>query len=430
MKPYNERLKNTTSRSSLAKILFEEDGGDGGAYEAGGEVSFSGMRHGGGSGSVQMFHKAFIEPFHTLLQAIGYSVEKTANAAYYFAKKIIVNIPRLFNPATPLIFDDIRDEEKAAYQRLDKRYADTLQKIQENFNNKDLKAIAFMLYPSQMLSLTLLKKAPEVSYRTLNTLSGNKISDFVENVKQAYYSLPAQRRSRERIAALVRRYEEADRREAERKKFRTTNIADAPSGYSGYGYDYNYSGTSADDYMLEEKKINVSKERTLTNEEFLPIAFEMFPERFKKFLEPAFEKIKTTGQEAMENIIEKTEENLKAIDAVIASKDAQSYSVATGVDVNKILKLVDDNMKRALKEMPDVEKLEPEKRQELEKAIEMSKKEIEKQTFEALKKDYLENQKTYLESVKVQFEDLLKTQLPMDLKNKVEEILRKVNKLS
>jgi hypothetical protein len=74
--------------------------------------------------------------------------------------------------------------------------------------------------------------------------------------------------------------------------------------------------------------------------------------------------------------------------------------------------------------------LEPEKRQELEKAIEMSKKEIEKQTFEALKKDYLENQKTYLESVKVQFEDLLKTQLPMDLKNKVEEILRKVNKLS
>jgi hypothetical protein len=82
---------------SLYKYIFEEYGDDsgGGDYSSGGSM---------GGGGVNLFKQTFIDPFFDIFRSGQYAAERTGNAVFFFAKKLLVNFPRLFSPTKPLIF--------------------------------------------------------------------------------------------------------------------------------------------------------------------------------------------------------------------------------------------------------------------------------------------------------------------------------------
>lgn len=423
MNQHNQR-KNTTSRISLVKILFEEDGG-GSDYSTPSDVgdlrmNYGGSGYGSSYGGVSDFKKTFIDPFKTLFQAFGYGTEKISNAVFYFTKKILANIPRLFNPATPLIFDDIKDEEKAAYQRLDARYADMLKQVQENVNNKDLKAIAFLLYPKQILSAAFVVKAPKIAYKTINTLSGNKLSDLVSRVKQEYNSLPSQQRSKQRVAALVNKYKQEDAKEAERKKTGKSSIPDSPSGSYGYGYGYdNY------DYITEKKQ--------LSNQEL----FSLYPDIFTSAIESspelqnAMDQIEQSGEEAMRNILDATKEKVSTLEQVINSTDVEKYAKAVGLSSQVINNLIEKNINETLR------KLETESRKSDKPVVELPqeekeqiKEEVKKQILDQLLLQAKENYAKPLKAAQQQLNLFLSNTIPQeDLRKESQELLGRINNL-
>lgn len=315
MIPYSQR-KNTTSRISLARILFEDEGG--GDYATGsGSDNSSGLEGytggygggGGGGGESSGLKKAFIDPFKTLFGALGYSIEKVVNASYYFAKKILVNIPRLFNPVTPLIFDDIRDEEKAAYGRLDKRYAEVLKQVNENLKNNDIKAFAFLLAPQQVLTAAFVATSPKIAWKTANVLTGNKLNDLVTTVKNAYYSTPGEQRSQERIQQLIRQYEEN-------------------SGRTGR-------------QPLEENRAQRAKQGQVTSEEFFAKFFPLFQEYVNRETQPAIESIQNIGEESIKELFNKINAKAIAVEAALAKKTPEEFASAVGTDINTLKSQID-----------------------------------------------------------------------------------------
>ncbi len=431
-------LKNTKSKMLLNRVIFEQDGGDGGGSDVGGSsggdssinINYSGGHpdssshgygyygygygHGGGGyGSVKDFYEGLVEPVKDLLSLVfGFGVERISNSIYYAAKKVVLNIPRLFNPATPLIFDDIRDEEKAAYHRIDVRYADTLKEISGWTKNRDLKAIAFMLNPSVMLSAKFIKGAPKAAYRTANVLSGNKIDDFVTRVKESYYALPSQQRSRRRIAELIRKYDSEDKKAAARIRGEEPALSSRiPSG--GY-YDY--------DYLEEEKKAS-SKEELPSNVMFYQTALALFPEVFEEILKEPFEEIKDSGEEAIKNIVKSAKNNIEKIKKVMRTKNLKEFSLATGINELDIIKSIEDSTENILKtKVKDLSKVDDDKKEELKEII---SKQIYNQVFNSLKQDYLSIQN--IKSIKSELEPLLTDdEIPEEIKKEVKDLLRQI----
>lgn len=426
IKPYSKKIRLNPYSN---KFIYEEEGGgdgsDGGSespyssnYSGGfhgsyGDLGYYGYHGGGGGGgshaSVKEFYEGLVVPVKELLRMVfGYGVERISNTIYYAAKKIIVNIPRMFNPATPLIFDDIKDEEKAAYERIDNRYADTLKEVNSWAKNKDLKAITFMLYPTQIISGLFVKNAPKLAYKTANVLSGNKIQDFVSRVKEAYYKLPSQQRSRRRIAELIKRYEEEDRKAA-LKIYGKSSIA-GKNQYSSYDYDY----------LEEEKSLD---KKILSNANFYPIALELFPEVFQEILKEPFEEIKNSGEIALENIVNTAKANVIRIKKVMKSKDLNEFSSATGINKLEIIKSIEDSTENVLTtKVKEFSRMEDDKKEELKEIISTQ---IYNQTFNLLKKDYLSKQNLY--SIKLELQPLIDDPfIPKYIKQEVEDLLREI----
>lgn len=395
----NFHQRGITSKISLAKILFEEDGGDGGDYSSYGS--------GEGGASKSEFYKTFIGPVADLFKAFGYTTERITNSVYYFAKKILLNIPRLFNPATPLIFKDIADEERAAKERIGKRYASVIEDL-KNFNKfSDLKVMAFMLAPQQIIGAVFLKNAPVVAYKAANTLSGNKINDFVSNIKNAYYSQPAQYRSKRRIAELIRQYEDQERR----------------STGSRIGESV---GTINSIDLLENLLLEKKQKEVIPNNVFFQWILEVDPTIFDEMLQPAFNAIKQSGQQAITAVTQDLSGYINKINAVRSSKNLEEFCNATGIDKNQILDLIEKSTEEAL-EKQIAEILKKEKQKELtEDEKNKLKSEISSQiyneVFSSLKKDYLNKQN--LSSVKTQLSTLLTDpNVPNEIKAEINKTL-------
>lgn len=354
--------KNTISKISLSNIIFEQDeggGGDGGgdtgshggttsSSDYGGYYDTYGYGGGGGGGiTPKQWYDTFVAPVKNLLDILGYATEKTSLAGYFFGKKILVNIPRLLNPATPLIFDEIADEEKAAYLRLDKRYASALDELNKNFNNRDLKAFAFLYSPYTFITRQLITKTPVLAYRLLNTFSGNKLSDFISTVRNEYRSLPSQQRRRSRVAELVKYHEREDRKAAER-------ISGKSSGSrSRSDYDDDSLYESANIFEVASKEVSEETE----NEAFFSAMPELFLSTINNiivpYMEPALTNMQKIGKEALENIIGRTEKKLDTIEKILDSETIESYARAAGLNKSKINSFIDKTVDEMFEKIKD-----------------------------------------------------------------------------
>ncbi len=403
----------------MAKILFEDDGGGGGDYATGGDpgissMGMSGGYGGGGYGSVGDFYKTFVEPFKTVIGAFGYGTEKIVKSLYFFAKKILLNIPRLFNPLTPLIFDDIRDEEKAAYASLDQRYAEILKSINEGMQNRDLKAIAFMLYPSQVLGAKLLQKGPGFAYNTANALTGGALA----RIKQVYDSLPAQERSRQRVAELIRQEQEAAR-----------SASDMASSRRGYSLEEVVRILTEQQQAEQPQQEDPGK--------FFKMIMDINPQFIQDALTSFSAATQAAGNQAINEIISKAEKNIEKIKKVAKSKNLDEFCEASGLDKNIILQEIETQtenalkteIEKAIKKAKKDEKKEPptpQKIKDLEEELKpIIKEQIKNQVFNALKTDYMQKQE--LEKVKSIFRPFLEDQnIPENTKAKIKTLIQNI----
>ncbi len=420
--------KNTISKISLSNIIFEQDGdgdggGDSGAYgssisssDYGGYYDTYGYGGGGGGGiTPQHWYNTFIAPVKNVLDILGYATEKSALAGYFFGKKILLNIPRLFSPIKPLIFNEIADEEKAAYLRLDKRYASALDELNKNFNNRDLKAVAFLYSPWTFLTRQFITKTPVLAYRTLNVLSGNKLSDFVSTVRNEYNALPSQQRRRARVAQLVKYHEKEDREAAER-------ISGSSSG-SRRRRDY-------DDAINESINISEKVPNEISEEAENEVFFLAMPELFLNsidniivpYMEPALRKMHETGKEALENITKNTEKKLDKMERILNSETLENYIRAAGINKSRIDTFVDktiDEMFKKLKDDKDDKEIT-----KSEKA--MLKDQVEDQIFSTIKAQLKIKYRSQLLSLKNQFDiDFPSSAFSLE----IERILQRIDNL-
>lgn len=393
----NQRYpKNTTSRISLVKILFENEGGDYSAEQNIGSLYDSSAGMGGGGGNVSEFYETFVTPFVNLVKAFGYGIEKSIRAGYFFAKKILVNFPRLFNPLTPLIFDDIAAEEKASYIGLDERYSETLKYIKTQLQNNDLKAVAFMMYPSQVLGAKLMQKGPKFAYGAINGLSGG----VLERVRDAYNSLPAQQRQQETIRILVQQAREGRMSDSEaygggrsygsriyeasvrqtKKQLKRSAIPQQPAAQQPAG------GQAAD------------KKQQLTDVDFFNLLLKNAPQELNAILSDTEKAIRPKGELAFKNIANKIVQRIEPLKKVINAKnfaeaiqftdkkiDLDQYKQKAQAEAKKqegekINKGIDEEINKLKKE---AEKLKDEKKiEEINKKIkqlEDSKESLKKQ---------------------------------------------------
>ncbi len=394
MTPNNQK-RNIISEISLAKILFEEEGG--GDYSTPSDIGsfYSGTGDGGygggGGGSVGEFYKTFVAPFGTLFGALGYSTEKIANAAYYFTKKILVNIPRLFNPVTPLIFDDIKDEEKASYKRLDQRYAAVLKEVNQQLKNTDIKALAFLYAPQSILAGTFITKTPKVAYKVLNVLTGNKVNDLITNVKNAYYSIPRQQRSKERIEQLVRFYSESDRSTNEK---------------------------------LDEQYIFEKATKPLGNDTFLATFYGFFKKPIENMAEPALQQIQAVGKESVETLISKIKTKLGEVEVALKKTNPKDFAEAAGVkDINSLKTNIEKAVNDTLAKQNQTKKSD----ENVEKTKDQILAQINQQVLGQLKQSYINSIKTDLSNSRSKLQQL-SVSVP-DYKQQIEEILKEIDNL-
>jgi hypothetical protein len=290
---YQQEEKQSVTRSkskiSLAEILFEDDGG--GDYGSEINTGISAGMYGGGGGGVKAFNSTFVQPFLDIFRTGQYAVERSGKAVQSFAAKILVNFPRVFMPSRPLIFKEMRDEEKAAYARMDKRYAEVLERNNAALGNKDIKAILFLLNPSAYLGVSLLQKSPKIAFETLNTLSGNTLQDLISDIKIAYNSLPEVQRRNLRVQKFIDRYRHDD--EKNKKTMNKTTVPDTAGNMGGYGYDYSYSSYSSSPFDLDEA-VSTQENSTPQEKDYLEAAIlllEKNPELKQKYFRRAYKKV-------------------------------------------------------------------------------------------------------------------------------------------
>ncbi len=293
----------------MVKILFENEGGDYSAEQNIGSLYDSSAGMGGGGGNVSEFYETFVAPFTNLVKAFGYGIEKSIRAGYFFAKKILVNFPRLFNPLTPLIFDDIAAEEKASYIGLDERYSETLKYIKTQLQNNDLKAVAFMMYPSQVLGAKLMQKGPKFAYGAINGLSGG----VLERVRDAYNSLPAQQRQQETIRILVQQAREGRMSDTE-----------AYGGGRSYGsriYEVSVRQTKKQLKRSTIPQQPAGEKQQLTDVDFFNLLLKNAPQELNAILSDTEKAIRPKGELAFKNIANKIVQRVEPLKKVINAKN-------------------------------------------------------------------------------------------------------------
>lgn len=364
--PKKENLK----MIKLYNFIFEEYGDDIGG---GGYSDFSAYGSIGGGG-VDIFKKTFVDPFFDIFKTGQYAVEKATSSIFYFAKKLLVNFPRLFSPSKPLIFDEIRDQEKAAFARMDKRYSEILQRNAEALENKDFKLILFLLNPKAALSVKLLQKSPKMAFNILNTFSGNKLQDLVSDIKSAYYALPAVQRRNLRVQKYIEKYKEED--EKNKKHLPKSTVPDG-AGYMSYGSDYHYSTNNGNEDFVQENAENYEP----TEKDFLEaglLYLEKNPQKKAELFGDVINQIQPIGNQLFESLIAKFQQ-------VKNASSLEEYSKITGANLSVAKQEMDKIINEELQKQKDVDK------QKVTDAYKKMKSIIEPQLLDSLKSDYFSN---------------------------------------
>lgn len=353
----------------LFEFIFEEYGDDIGG---GGYSDFSAYGSIGGGG-VDIFKKTFVDPFIDIFRSGQYAVEKATGSVFYFAKKLLVNFPRLFSPSKPLIFNEIRDQEKAAFARMDKRYSEVLQRNAEALENKDFKLILFLLNPKAALGVKLIQKSPKAAFNILNTFSGNKLKDLVSDIKSAYNSLPAVQRRNLRVQKYIEKYKQDD--EKNKKTLPKSTVPDGAS-YMSYGADYHYNNMDYDMSLNEEQTSNIPSEKDFL--EAALIYLDKNPDVKQEMFSDVIEKMKPIGDELFKSLILKFE-------AIKKAPSLEEYSKLTGTDLSTAKQEMDKIINTELQKQKDVDT------QKAKQAYLKIKSIIEPQLLGTLKKDYFLN---------------------------------------
>lgn len=354
---------------SLYKYIFEEYGDDSG----GGDYSSYGYGGSMGGGGVNLFKQTFIDPFFDIFRSGQYAAERAGNAVFFFAKKLLVNFPRLFSPTKPLIFSEIRDEEKAAIKRMNSRYAEVLEKNAKALENTDAKVMLFLLNPKAALGYKLVKTAPKAAWEIANTLSGNRLKDLITNIKQEYYAIPEVQRRNLRVQQYVEKYKLED--EKGKKEPLKSNVPDGGSYMNSYSYG------SYDDVMLGEAASNSINPSENDFFEAAMIYLDKNPTKKEQMFGDGIQQLQAAGNAAVESLVKKFE-------AVKRAKTLEEYSVATGADINKAKQEIDNLINQELQKEKD-QKI----KNEAAKNFEQIKAKIEPQLLGTLKADYFNNLK-------------------------------------
>lgn len=380
-KKKSEILKKENAKTiKLFNFIFEEYGDDIGG---GGYSDFSAYGSIGGGG-VDIFKKTFVDPFFDIFKTGQYAVEKATASIFHFAKKLLVNFPRLFSPSKPLIFDEIRDQEKAVYARMDKRYSEILQRNLEALENKDFKLILFLLNPQAALGMKLVQKSPKAAFNILNTFSGNKLQDLVSNIKAAYYALPAIQRRNLRVQKYIEKYKESDEKNA--KHLPKSTVPDG-AAYMSYGADYYSSYGNNTSGPIDENMESQNYEPT--EKDFLEaglLYLERNPQKKQEIFGEAISKIQPIGNELFNSLINKFTQIKKA-------SSLDEYSKLTGANLTVAKQEMDKIINEELQKQKDVDK------QKVIQAYEKMKSIIEPQLLNSLKTDYFSNLNEILKPV-------------------------------
>jgi len=396
MQKKNQKIKNAKeNKIKLFEFIFEEYGDDTGG---GGYSDFSAYGSIGGGG-VDIFKKTFVDPFFDIFRSGQYAVEKATGSIFYFAKKLLVNFPRLFSPSKPLIFNEIRDQEKAAFQRMDKRYAEVLQRNSEALENKDFKLILFLLNPKAALSFKLIQKSPKAAFNILNTFSGNKLQDLVSDIKSAYYAIPAVQRRNLRVQKYIEKYKYDD--EKNKKTLPKSTVPDG-AGYMSYGADYYSSYNNGMDGDMSLNETQTAQEPS--EKDFLEAALiylDKNPNKKEEMFSDVYQKLKPIGNELFESLVQK-------FTAVKKASSLEDYSKLTGADLNVAKQEMDKIISAELQKQKNVDTLK------IKQAYGKIKSIIEPQLLSTLKKDYFTNLNEILKPV---FSSLTQEQ-----QNKIKEL--------
>jgi hypothetical protein len=379
MKKRNQisREQENKNKIKLFDFIFEEYGDDIG----GGSSDFSAYGSIGGGG-VDIFKKTFVDPFIDIFRSGQYAAEKITGSIFYFAKKLLVNFPRLFSPSKPLIFNEIRDQEKAAFLRMNKRYAEVLKKNAEALQNKDFKLMVFLLNPKAILGAKLIQESPKAAFNILNTFSGNKLQDLASDIKSAYNSLPDVQRRNLRVQKYVEKYQKDD--EKNKKISQKSTVPDGAS-YMSYGADYHYSsGMDYDSYINEEQNQNTPTERDFL--EAALIYLNKNPQIKQEMFGKVIEELKPVGNELFKNLMQKFE-------AIKKASSLEEYSKLTGANLSAAKQEMDKIINSELQKQKDIDT------QKAKQAYLKIKSIIEPQLLETLKKDYFSNLNQILKPV-------------------------------
>lgn len=369
-----EKRKINEENLSFYKFIFEEYGDDSGS---GGYSGFS--SYGGGStstGGVTAFKQTFIDPFFDIFRSGQYATERAGNAVFFFAKKLAKNFPRLFSPTKPLIFSEIRDEEKAAILRMNKRYSEVLEKNANALENKDAKLMLFLLNPKAVLGYKFAKTAPKAAWEIANTVSGNRLQDLVTSIKQAYNELPAVQRRNLRVQQYVQKYKIQD--EKDKKTSLKTTVPD------GGSYINNYSHNSFENYDSATINEENKPQFTPSENDFFEAAMiylDKNPDKKNEIFGAGIQELTSAGKLLVDNLVKKFEQ-------VKVAQTLEAYSAATGADLNKAKQELNSIINAELQKEKD-QKV----KSEISSSFQQIKSQIEPQLLDSLKTDYLNNLK-------------------------------------
>jgi len=374
------KKENKNENLLLYKFIFEEYGDDSGGDGYSGLSSYGG---GASTGGVSIFKQTFIDPFFDIFRSGQYAVEKTGNALFFFAKKLAVNFPRLFSPTKPLIFSEIRDQEVAAIKRMDKRYAEVIEKNAKALENKDAKLMLFLLNPKAVLSYKFAKSSPKAAWEIANTVSGNRLQDLVTNIKQAYNALPAVQRKNLRVQQYIQKYKVDD--EKNKKTSLKSTVPDGESYINNYSY-----GSQGTQFDLDENNLENSAagNQAPTENDFFEAAMLFLdnnPSEKEKIFGDGVQQIKSAGNELINSMVKKFEK-------VKAAKTLEEYSSASGADINKAKQELNSIINTELQKEKD-----PKVKNEISSNFQKIKAQIEPQLLASLKNDYMQNVKQILE---------------------------------
>lgn len=357
---------------SLYKYIFEEYGDDSG----GGDHSSYGYGGSMGGGGVNLFKHTFIDPFFDIFRSGQYAAERAGNAVFFFAKKLLVNFPRLFSPTKPLIFSEIRDEEKAAIKRMDKRYSEVLEKNAKALENTDAKVMLFLLNPKAALGYKLVKTAPKAAWEIANTVSGGRLKDLITNIKQEYYAIPEVQRRNLRVQQYVEKYKRED--EKDKKGPLKSTVPDGGSYMNSYGYG------SYDDVMLSEAGNNFASPTENDFFEAAMIYLDRNPAEKENMFGEGTRQMQAAGNVAVASLVKKFE-------AVKNAKTLEEYSTVTGADINRAKQEIDNLINQELQKEKD-QKVKT----EASKNFQQIKAKIEPQLLGTLKVDYFNSLKNVI----------------------------------